>query len=341
MKISFLFLVINTIFSRNIFANKKPIYNQFSLMTNRKKKLILMQTELYINAEKNIFHCFFKKVIDNKKFKNESNWYFVHLLTQNLKYIQKILNLTPNSMILKDTFVLYLNTNQLEKIKKFSLVKKLDPSDKFIEDAILIENTNFFQVITAPNQSIPSNNKFYKILSQDNGQIYIIEIVKNDISNQKILTNIKKDVINFLTSINSVKCVSTYIPPQIKNNINTGFTQKNYPPNQIIKDISTDIYYLPRYINEHGITGKDQIITIQDTPIDPYHAMFRDDNFGEIKINQYLNGHRKFVYYGSEKNSLSNVVLGMEENEHGTHIAGIASGKSICSNDNTKKNKLF
>ena len=97
------------------------------------------------------------------------------------------------------------------------------------------------------------------------------------------------------------------------------------------KNDNSDFYYLDRYINDKGFTGENQTITILDTPIDFYHAMFRDDNV-QVKINTYLPNHRKIVYYGFN-GSLDELKDQIKENEHGTHVAGSSSGKNICKND--------
>lgn len=108
----------------------------------------------------------------------------------------------------------------------------------------------------------------------------------------------------------------------MKSSITVGYTQKNVPLKEIQKDDLTNIYYLPRYINDKGITGKGQIITIQDTDIDIYHDMFRDEN-QTIEFNQKMN-HRKFIHYENGANDLD-----LSDSQHGTAVASIAAGKSI------------
>lgn len=293
---------------------------------------MLIEPDYYIN--KNIFVSFSKKIMGYSDDKNEADWFYVHFLTQNFQKIRKIINFSTNDMILKNTFILYLDTNQLEKIQKISLVKKLEQSDKFVEDGGSIENTSFLYVITAPNTSLPINPELYQIENyQDDFHLYIIKI--NDEGNDdKKIKEKKKKVIELLTSIHSIKLVSTFTHPQVKSSITVGFTQKNVPLKEIQKDDLTNIYYLPRYINDKGITGKGQIITIQDTDIDIYHDMFRDEN-QTIKFNQKMN-HRKFIHYENGANDLD-----LSNSQHGTAVASLAAGKSIYTNEYTKGTSYF
>ncbi|OHS96025.1 hypothetical protein TRFO_10202 [Tritrichomonas foetus] len=93
------------------------------------------------------------------------------------------------------------------------------------------------------------------------------------------------------------------------------------------------IYFTCRkfYLNEKGITGKGEVISIIDSSIDYHHAMFYDDenNFG---LDKELPNHRKFTYYYFEgtQDDLDQSIL---SEAHGTHTAGILAGNNKCSHD--------
>ena len=140
-----------------------------------------------------------------------------------------------------------------------------------------------------------------------------------------------------LSEISEIRSISTYKHPQIKNAIMTGFTQQNSFSFQ--RDNQSNIYYLDRYLNNKGLRGGNQTITILDTPIDFYHSNFRDEKV-QVKLNTYMPNHRKIIYYGF-KGNLNELTDKMSENEHGTHCAGIAAGSSICQNDELKRTKLL
>ena len=75
----------------------------------------------------------------------------------------------------------------------------------------------------------------------------------------------------------------------------TAFTQQNSAT--FTYDSDNQLYTAKRYLNDKGVTGEGEIITIQDTPIDIYHTMFLDGS-NKVEINKTLNSHRKIIYYG-------------------------------------------
>lgn len=324
-----------SVFSQESTKESKRKKSSFTFI-NKNKEYSLSP---YINSEKNIIRRFSRRIMGYDENPDVSAWYYVHFLTSDLHEISKTLNFTIKSSILKDTFILYLRTSQLEKIQNISLVRKLESSDKFYEGGGSIEKVNLFHVVVAPGFNLPLNPDLYTILRRDDQDSFLIQVNRNELSKKKF-TQKKKKVVKELSSIDSVKSVSTFTRPRVKNNLMTGYTQKNAPISSRLTHKS-GVYYLPRYVNDKGINGEGQIITIQDTPIDPYHAMFRDDTYGSIKLNQELTNHRKFVYYGHISNDLNNLSRTIEENEHGTHVAGTTAGKSICTNDDEKGTSLY
>ena len=74
------------------------------------------------------------------------------------------------------------------------------------------------------------------------------------------------------------------------------------------------------------MSGKGEIITIEDTGLDANHNFFHDENV-EVPINKTNTNHRKIVRY----DALAGETSAFDEDGHGTHVAGTAAGK--CYND--------
>ena len=71
-------------------------------------------------------------------------------------------------------------------------------------------------------------------------------------------------------------------------------------------------------MNEKGIDGRGEIVTVVDSPLDFYHSMFYDKNSAR-KIAYY--------HYYSTIEKLEKEIL---DGEHGTHVAGTIAGESVC-----------
>ncbi|KAK8836774.1 hypothetical protein M9Y10_037296 [Tritrichomonas musculus] len=306
---------------RNVLNDGSNMQSSFSFKLNQKNELTLTNPRKYIiNKQKG--HILKKQNAEG----NQGQWYYVHFLKNDHSKLEKYIKIHAQDELIKDTFVLFLTQSQIEMISNISLIKKIESYEKFSDDKSL-ENCNKLIVFTSPNYELPVSNNDY-IIKNKNGNSYIIKVLKKNL-NEKDFTNKKKEVIRFLSNIPQIRSISTYTKPVPANALNAGFTQKN--SFDFKRNNSSNFYYLERYMNNKGFTGENQIITILDTPIDFYHAMFRDDNV-QVKINTYLPNHRKIVYYGFN-GSLEELKDKIKENEHGTHVAGTSSGKSICQND--------
>lgn len=91
-------------------------------------------------------------------------------------------------------------------------------------------------------------------------------------------------------------------------------------------------------MNEKGLNGKGQIITVCDTYVDFNHAMFYDPN-STFDVNIPLN-HRKFAYYDFN-GTVEELEQKISKDEHGTHVAGTIEGESICSSNRGDKFENF
>lgn len=259
---------------------------------------------------------------------SKSNWFYIHFLIDNISQVASQIPISTQNLILKNTYLLYLSEEQFSKIANISLAKILDPEDKFNMDQNSLEKAQYLSISGPKAFILNENSKFFSIDHQRTSDSYIIQLNTNSLQE-------KYDLIHRLASEPSIRSISIYNMPVLKNNINAGFTQKNSVPIQ--KDENSGFYYTERYFNENGINGQGQIITMQDTLVDFHHAMFNDDD-ATFDVNVTLN-HRKFVYY-YYKGSVEKLEKAILRNEHGTHVAGTMVGDTSCSS-NTSSFSIF
>ena len=193
--------------------------------------------------ESNIFISLYRKILgtnDDKEKELKKQWYYVHFLTKNLNNIQKYIHIESQDEIMKNTFALFLSLNQLKLISSISLVKKIEPSDKYYEKNIGdIEKIDKLIVTVAPNYKLISNNDLYIIEKQNIENTFIINVDKKDLSK-------KQKVIKYLSEIPEVKLISSYKNPEPKNTLISGFTQKN---NLTFEQNKIGYFYSDRYLN--------------------------------------------------------------------------------------------
>lgn len=294
-----------------------------------KREFTLTKPKMYLKQDSKKFIYFYKKILRIKEDEEEqSHWYYVHFLSNDYVNMKKYINIESRDEIAKNTFVLFLSFKQLELISNISLVKKLEPSDKFYEENGPIEEANYFIIRTAPNYELLNNDDLYSNERKNSASTFVIRVDKKSLTDIEY-TNKKKQAIKYLTEIPEVKSVSTFKKPDSKNALATGFTQRN----TFDFDGKTSWRYFKsdRYLNRNGLNGENQIVTILDTPIDIYHAMFRDDEV-PIELNKEMPNHRKIIYYdydGTKEDLQKNI----ETYEHGTHCSGTIAGKSVCIDD--------
>lgn len=271
----------------------------FTFVTSQNKEFTLQPAKNYLKKNENIFSRLSRR-LRGVNMNEEGSWYYIHFIDDEGNEVRRVVNrlqLKVENGILKNTYIAYLREEELESLEEHALVKKVTPEEKFEESGGKITDTNYFHVIATEDTKIPSKHELFSIERQDDSRTYIIR-VEEEGGNDKTLTEKKRQAIRFLSEISGVRSISTFTRPTIKNNIMTGYTQRNQDPTNIKTDSNSNLRYLPRYFNDQNLNGEGQIITIQDTPIDFYHAMFRDDNVF-MQLNEPLPTHRKLVYYGS------------------------------------------
>ncbi|KAK8837216.1 hypothetical protein M9Y10_036645 [Tritrichomonas musculus] len=303
-------------------SNNKKETKSFTFKNNQRTLFTLESPQKYLE-EKSVISL---KKTQNADDHNSKEWYYLHFSSENLNQIKKNIKLELQGQMLKDTFLVYISKDQLKGISNISLVKRLEPEDKISFIGGPIEKTNFFVVITAPKFPIPDNKDYYTTESQLQEDMYVIRIDQNSLT-EKQFNEKKMKAIELLSSLSYVRSVATYTKPTTNNNIISGFTQKN--SRNYIQDPSTGKTVLERFYNDLSITGKDEVITIIDTPIDFYHPMFYDPNVN-VTFNGPIENHRKFVYYGYKSDSLDVWTSYIRYAEHGTHVAGTVAGKDRC-----------
>ena len=321
-----------------VLSETKVKENSYSFMNNQKTIFTLEDPNLYLQPKSNYFSNIFKKLIKNDENSNNKEWYYVHFSSTDLNEIKKYVKLETKGEMLKNTFLVYISKDQLRYISNISLVKRVEPEDKISYTGGSLQSTNFLIVITANEHELQTNSKYYTIETNRFHNTYILRIDRDSL-NDKQFHHKKVKAIEYLSTLPYVRSVSTYTKPTIKNNVATGFTQKN--SKNFVKNSDTGITIIDRYLNNRYITGQGEIITVIDTMVDIYHSMFRDNNV-PVTFNKDMTNHRKFVYYGYPYD-LNTWIDSIEENEHGTHVSGTAAGKNDCSNqqDQTQGPELF
>ena len=183
----------------------------------------------------------------------------------------------PKDLIIQNTFLLFLTPKQIKK--------KINPINKFTYDDDLLENATSLIIETTPNYEFKTTNEDYIIDKQINDNSFFILFINY----QK-----KKEIIRKTSEIPEVKSISINSKNVYLNSIATTYIQKNNFDFKL--DPNSKFYYLDRYLNDKGLTGHDQNITIFDTLIDFNHAMFYDDNV-KLEFNTYMPNHRRILYF--------------------------------------------
>ena len=140
----------------------------------------------------------------------------------------------------------------------------------------------------------------------------------NNISDEQILKIQNDPKVLRITPINKLTLASRFSSGYLQ----TGIDSLEY---------SDLLLRVPRKLQDIGLDGSDQIISVVDTGVDIKHSFFNDPN-EEVTYNSSNPNHRKIIQYDTAFQNEQDI------NGHGTAVAGIISGTPLNNND---ANKLY
>ena len=196
----FAFLII----SLNCYIQESLVKESFTFLANSNRKITLSAPK--INSIKAL----------KKKDKSNGQWYYVHFLISNMSEIQKYIVIRAEDFLVKNTYILFLNQNQIEKIENISYFKQIDPNEKYFEGSLSIDKTDFLIISSAEKFELPLNDDY--IIENKFINSFIIKINKNQLTEKQYIQK-KNKVIDFLTKIPEIKTVSTYKNPIHKKTV--------------------------------------------------------------------------------------------------------------------------
>lgn len=221
-------------------------------------------------------------------------WYYFHIKH---KSFLRELNLTikPTNLITNRWACIFLDSTQISKIIS-NISYQIIPERQFPEAIPLSISDDSIYLIETHEDYIPPNSENY----YDNYYI----------------SNIYPQKSHFIRSVTSLPRVELF------NRWTKGVVQSDHF-NLQFEDGLRLVPYQPFF--DQDIKGQNEIVTIIDSGIDHRHC-FYNDPIHSVPFDRTDFNHRKIVRY----QVISDIYDG--ENGHGTHVSGIISGKSICSN---------
>ena len=121
-----------------------------------------------------------------------------------------------------------------------------------------------------------------------------------------------------------------YAKPTLDIDLTTRFSSGFLQTGVDTLEYSDLLLRVPRKLQDLGLDGTDQIISVVDTGVDIQHSFFYDPN-NNVQFETINNNHRKIIQYNT-KNDQTDI------NGHGTSVASVISGTPLNNND---ANKLY
>ena len=254
-----------------------------------------------ILKEKQIFKEKIKSQIKTLLDDSQKRWIFIHLDANMKCDILKNdeIEFDDDSFITSNTCLAFITEEKAKairekynaKLKPLKMKNKLHDYD---------ESSNKF------------TGRFHKSFNYQNYNFEKSKFIK--LSDE--IYSIVSDDIEEVLSIPELRSISSQFKTSLQNRWNAGFIQKNQPPSDLMGE---------RWLNNKGLTGKGEIVTVVDSGLDINNPYFYDPNqtveFGKINYD-----HRKVVLYtcyGNDHDSFDS---------HGTHLAGVVAGSSLYHN---------
>ncbi|KAK8857613.1 hypothetical protein M9Y10_016018 [Tritrichomonas musculus] len=243
------------------------------------------------------------------------SWYFVHFDEDpDFSLLAKQgIEIKSSNMISKRWFSLFLSTNQAQYLSRFASLRAVARTEKIIDwnhikfsDSIEIETSSTFD----PSIDLSKFGKYQPYITKLNSNLY--QLTSAD--NQKLA--------KLLSSNEKIYSILPKNRTLYSNNRAAGFTQFN-TDKPIIAGLSNDTIVLDRHLESKGLTGKGQIVLVEDSYLDPNSTFFYDPQNPLFEKNRLYSDHRKLVYIFEDE-----VYKKPTANEHGTHVAGCAAGSS-------------
>ena len=172
------FIYLKLSFSINAkVTNTGNIYDSFNFVTSNKKEFTLSRKYATVNQDKIKFPSLFNWKKYSKADENTKQWYYVHVLNNSLSQVQEYVQIHTTDQFVKNTFILYLSSKQVEQISKYCLFKKLESTDK-IDKTNILNETDFLYVKTAPGYDLSPSKGQFSIDQKISSDSYIVKIEK-------------------------------------------------------------------------------------------------------------------------------------------------------------------
>lgn len=254
-----------------------------------------------------------------QKRSSANQWYFVHFdQISNHKDLQAqgIILLSEN-MINQKWFSLYLTPKQANYLSNFAAIRPIENNEKIL-NAKQIKYSQFLQIETSKDFDVSSD------LSMNVNEITIDQI-SSSVYRIKCPNTVKSAI--ELAQNHKIYAISPINSSVFMNNRISGFTQSNTRTCHL-SGPSNNIIEIDRPLNLNGLDGNGTAVLVDDTFLDYNSTFFYDPEISEFQLNHLYDNHRKIkILFDPNMNSH------MNENAHGTHVAGTSLGKSHLSSE--------
>lgn len=236
------------------------------------------------------------------------NWYFIEFENSPnfTMFHQYKIPVLFNNFVSNNIYRIFCSKQNLSFIKNnFNVeIYPVLPSMKYIGNKINLNQITkfYFEADSSFDQTLYSG----------------INITKLTDTSYIATTNNGENCVNILSHSNSVISIFPFAKKRIQNRYSVGRIQGGSEPTYDSK-----VFESQRYMADHGLTGKNQVIAVSDTGIDMNSTYFYRE--GEsISFDRLNKDHHKILYYSTKYGD------NMDSSGHGTIVNGIATGNAEC-----------